>query len=77
MRLANDTWGGVMTVNMFPPLPPNVAGRAVDVDGAVTETGPEREADEVDPTADFDNPRRDSDGTPVGLADAEADAAPN
>jgi hypothetical protein len=62
--------------NMHVPFAANnVAGEAVDLDGAtVEETGPEHTADEVDPDADLRNEHRDSDGTPVGSADAEADA---
>jgi hypothetical protein len=62
------------------PNPPQLTGLgpdAIDVDGAAVESGPERGAHDVDPTADYVNPRVDTDGTPVGLADVGADAAPN
>ncbi len=53
-----------------------VASEAVDVDGAtVQQSGPEVGEDDVVPETDVPNTHRDSDGTPVGLADAEADAA--
>jgi hypothetical protein len=54
-----------------------LAGEALDLDGASSEAGRELDERGIDPAADLDNPRRDSDGTPVGPADAEADAAPN
>jgi hypothetical protein len=53
------------------------AGRALDLDGATVENGSDVAADDADPVADVDTTHRDSDGTPVGTADAEADAAPN
>ena len=66
-----------MTINGLPPHlgGENVAAEAVDLDGAtVGETGPEHTADEVVPDADLNPPARDTDGTPVGAADADADA---
>ena len=54
-----------------------IAGGALDLDGATAEAGPEIGEDDVDPSADLDDPHRDSDGVPVGRADADADAAPN
>jgi hypothetical protein len=59
------------------PYVPGIAADAVDLEGATVESGPETAAGDVDPAADVDNAHRDTDGMPVGLADAEADAAPN
>ena len=66
-----------MTQSMNGMFENHGAGKALDLDGATVDGGSQVAADEVDPTADFDATRRDSDGTPVGLADVEADAAPN
>ncbi len=63
-----------MTENVYPPyMAGEVAGRGADVEGAtIEEAGPELAPDEGMPDDSFD---RDSDGTPVGQADADADAA--
>jgi len=54
-----------------------LAAEALDLDGATVETGPERTEDRIGPRADLVNPHRDTDGVPIGQADAEADSAPN
>jgi hypothetical protein len=69
--------GDMTTVGMNGMYEPDVAGAALDLDGATVESGPELGENDADPLADTDTVHRDSDGTPVGRADADADAAPN
>ena len=66
-----------MTQSMNGMFENHGAVKAIDLDGATVESGADVAADEVDPAADVDSVHRDSDGTPVGPADADADAAPN